>query len=116
MVIYERRNVGSITASFKPRNLEACEAFRAKVHRIWKEPSLQELSRKAGNNYCYVLLDRVALCEKTFPNCPELKTTIRNVYEDFEQLKASGIEEYYVNQLDDLFKRYKKILKNGGTN
>lgn len=116
MVNYERRNVGSITASFKPRNLEACEAFRAKVHKIWQEPSLKELSKKAGDNYCYVLLDRVAMCEKKFPDCEELKQTIRNVYDDFEQLKASNVEEYYVNQLDELFKKYKKILKNGGAN
>ena len=115
MVNYERRNVGSITASFKPKNLESCEAFRAKVHLIWADPALEELNKKACNNYCYVLLERVAMCEKTFPDCEELKQTIRNVYDDFEKLKESGIEVDYVNRLEALFKKYKNILKHGET-
>lgn len=112
LVNYERRNVGSITTSFKPRNLEACEAFREKVHLVWNAPQLQSIDRKMCNNYCFVLLDRVKLCEAAYPDCEELKKTIRDAYEDYETLKAHGIEDSYRSRLDALFKKYKGILKN----
>lgn len=110
LVNYERRNVGSITASFRPKNLEACEAFREKVHLIWNRPELWEIDKKACNNYCYVLLDRIALCEASCPDCEELIATIRRAYEDYEKLKEHGIDESYIARLDTLFKKYHNAL------
>ena len=80
LVNYERRNLGSITASFKPKNMEACEAFREKVHLVWSRPELKDIDQKMCNNYCYVLLDRIKLCEKAHPDCQELKDTIIHAY------------------------------------
>ena len=111
MVNYERRNVGSITASFKPKNLESCEAFRKKMHLVWETPELRSIDWKMCNNYCYVLLDRVKMCEATYPNCEELKKTIRDAYEDYETMKAHGIEDFYYPSLDALFEKYKEIIK-----
>ena len=114
LVNYERRNAGSITASFRPKNLEACEAFLEKVHLIWSRPELAEIDKKACNNYCYVLLDRIALCEAAYPECEELKDTIRCAYADYERLKEHGIEEFYIVKMDALFDKYKNVLPNGG--
>ncbi len=112
LVNYERRNVGSITASFRPENMDACEAFREKVHLIWDRPDLREIDRKACNSYCYVLLDRIALCEASYPDCAELTAAIRNAYADFEALKAHGIDETYIARLDELFRKYRDVLQN----
>lgn len=112
LVNYERRNAGSITASFRPKNMEACEAFREKVHLIWERPDLWEIDRKACNNYCYVLLDRIALCEASHPDCAELTAAIRSAYADFEALKAHGIDEAYIARLDELFQKYRDVLRN----
>lgn len=114
LVNYERRNVGSITAGFRPKNLDACEAFREKVHLVWKTPELQEIDQKVCNNYCYVLLEKVALCEEACPNCKELITTICNIYEDYELLKTHGIDKYYIEKLDELFDKYHDALENIG--
>ena len=110
LVNYERRNAGSITTNFRPKNLEACEAFREKIHLIWSRPELQEIDKKACNNYCYVLLDRIALCEASFPDCEALRDSIRCAYEDYEKLKEHGIDECYIVKLDALFEKYKNVL------
>jgi len=110
LVNYERRNLGSITASFKPKNMDSCEAFREKVHLVWSRPDLQSIDQKMCNNYCYILLERVRQCESTHPDCPELKQTIRNVYEDFDQLQQHGIDYHYVLELSALFEKYQAVL------
>lgn len=110
MVNYERRNLGSITANFKPKNLEVCDAFREKMHLVWERPDLQSIDQKMCNNYCYVLLDRVKKCEEAYPECEKLKEIIRDAYEDFDQLKERQIEEEYVTRLNELFERYSRIL------
>ena len=110
MVNYERRNLGSITATFKPKNLEKCEAFREKVHMVWNHHELQNIDKKMCNNYCYVLLDCVKKCEESYSNSDEFKKTICDAYEDFEELKKHGIEEGYVSQLYTLFNKYQTIL------
>lgn len=110
-VNYERRNAGSITASFRPKNLDACEAFREKMHLVWKTPRLRGIDRKLCNCYCYILLERVVLCEAAYPDCEELITTIRNAYKDYEALKNHGIDEHYVMELDTLFQKYYNVLK-----
>lgn len=107
---YERRNLGSITASFRPKNLEVCEAFLSKANLIMEKPELKEIAPKACNNYCYILLDRIKQCEKEYPDCEELKNTIRDAYHNFEKLKKNGIEKYYVSELYTLFERYRSIL------
>lgn len=112
MVNYERRNLGSITASFKPRNLEKCEAFRQKVHLVWQRPDLQSIDRKMCNSYCYVLLESIKKCEESYPDCDELKKTICDVHEDFDALRDHGIEKWYVSQLYTLFDKYQTILEN----
>jgi len=110
-VNYERRNLGSITASFKPKNMQACEAFREKVHLVWSRPDLKCLDQKMCNNYCYILLDRIQKCEQFHPDCDELKATIRHAYEDFETLKKHGIEQWYVKDLNALFRKYQTLLE-----
>lgn len=110
MVNYERRNLGSITANFKPKNLEVCDAFREKMHLVWERPDLQSIDQKMCNNYCYVLLNRVKKCEEAYPECEKLKEVIRDAYEDFDQLKERQIEEEYVTRLNELFERYSRIM------
>lgn len=110
MVNYERRNLNSITANFKPKNLEVCEAFLDKVHLICKKPDLQQIATKVCDNYCYILLDKVKICEQVCPKCEELKKTICAAYNSFELLKRNGIQASYVRQLKDLFEKYKDIL------
>lgn len=110
MVNYERRNLGSITANFKPKNLEVCDAFREKMHLVWERPDLQSIDQKMCNNYCYVLLDCVKKCEEAYPECEKLKEIIRDGYEDFDQLKERQIEEEYVTRLNELFERYSRVL------
>ena len=109
-VNYERRNLGSITASFKPKNMQACEAFREKVHLVWSRPDLKSIDKKMCDNYCFVVLDRVKKCEQLHPNCDELKTTIVNAYKDFETLKSHGIDPQYAHQLSALFRKYHALL------
>lgn len=106
LVNYERRNVGSITASFKPKNLDAVEAFLSKTRLTWEIPELQEIAEKAGNNYCYVLLDRVSKCEKWCPECEELPRTVRDAYEAYEQLVDHGLDPYYIPKLEELFVKF----------
>lgn len=114
LVNYERRNLGSITASFKPKNMEACEAFRARMHLIWNDPELSGIAKKMGDVYCYAVLNRVGQCEKLYPDCQELKDTIRDAYEDFEELKKRGTNEGYIRELNDLFQRYAGVLAAAG--
>lgn len=103
---YERRNLGSITASFKPKNLDACEAFLQKTKLTWERPDLAEIAKKAGDNYAYVLLDRVEKCEQTCPDCPELKQTLSQAEEAFEGLKVHGLEKSYIRRMTELFTKY----------
>lgn len=110
LVNYERRNLGSITASFKPKNMEVCEAFREKVHLVWSRPDLQSIDQKMCNNYCYLLLERIRQCEEFHPDCQELKDTIINVYQDFELLKQHGIQDEYIQKLNTLFTKYTQLL------
>lgn len=107
---YERRNAGSITSSFRPKNLDACEAFREKVHLVWKTPELQKIDKKACNCYCSVFFERVALCEAAYPGCHELITAVRNIHKDYEALKMHGIDKCYIEKLDILFERYHDVL------
>lgn len=106
LVNYERRNLGSITASFKPKNLDACEAFLTKAQLTWREPKLAGIAKKAGDNYCYVLLERVAQCEAAFPECEELRCTIADAYAAFEQLCEHGVEDFYIPRLEAMFEKY----------
>lgn len=110
LVNYERRNLGSITAVFRPKNLEVCEAFREKVHFVWENPELQSIDQKMCNNYCFVLLECVKKCEAAHPGCKELKKTILAVHEDFENLKSHGIGEPYINELNALFEKYSELF------
>lgn len=110
LISYERRNLGSITASFKPKNLDACEAFRQKVHLIWSDASLQALDTKMCDHYCYAFLSRVKLCEKSYPDCEELKKVIRDIYEDYETLKRHGIQKAYIEEMDSVFHKYRKLI------
>lgn len=110
LVNYERRNAGSITSSFKPKNLDACEAFRSKVHLVWRTPELAPIDLKMCNNHCYVLLDYIEKCEKSWPDCAEIKNAVRGAYEDFEQFKARGVNAGYIQRLEALFKKYSAIL------
>lgn len=112
LVNYERRNLSSITSAFKPQNLEACEAFREKVHLIWKHSELQCIDRKMCNNYCFILLDCIKKCEASYPNCIELKETILNAYMDYEKLKEHGIDEPYIVEMDALFEKYNGLFVN----
>ena len=100
---YERRNLGSITATFKPKNLDACEAFLQKTKLTWERPELAEIAKKAGDNYAYVLLDRVEKCEQSCPDCPELKQTLIQAKEAFEGLKEHGLEDAYIDRMTRLF-------------
>ena len=102
--------MSSITASFRPKNLDTCEAFRQKVHLVWSRPDLLSIDQKMCNNYCYVLLDRIRLCEELHPDCQELKDTLRNAYEDFEELKQHGILDHYIQEMDVLFQKYKDLF------
>jgi glycosyltransferase involved in cell wall biosynthesis len=111
LVNYERRNAGSITASFRPQNMDACDAFRAKAHRVLKEPQLEKIHAKMCDNYCYVVLDKVEKCEKAYPDCEQLKNTVRNIYADFDMLKKYGVNCGYIERLDALFEKYEDILK-----
>jgi glycosyltransferase involved in cell wall biosynthesis len=111
LVNYERRNSESITARFHPRNMDACEAFREKMHLIWSRPELQGLNRKICNNYCYVLTDRAARCEASYPDCEELTEAIRHAYEDFEGLKEHGLDKSYIVKLEALFRKYHEVLE-----
>lgn len=110
LVNYERRNLGSITASFKPKNLDACEAFREKVHLVWSRPDLQSIEKRMCDLYCYVVLSRIKQCEESYPDCQELRDTICNIYRDFDELKNHGIQEHYAEELDALFVKYKALL------
>lgn len=107
LVNYERRNANSITASFKPKNLDACEAFLQKAELTWKKPELYSISKKAGDNYAYILLNRVEICEQMYPNCPELIQTITRAAAVFEDLQSHGLESYYETRMRALFKKYK---------
>lgn len=110
LVNYERRNLGSITASFKPKNMDACEAFREKTHLVWSRADLSSIVRKMNKEYCYLLRDRIEKCEKAYPDCQELKDTICNVYADYEELKQRGINEEHIRYFSELFEKYKDIL------
>lgn len=110
LVNYERRNLNSITANFRPKNLEVCEAFLSKVNIISSKPELQCIAKKICENYCYILLERVKLCEEKCLECEELKKTIRDAYANFETLKKYGIKNSYVKQLKELFTHYHEIL------
>lgn len=114
LVNYERRNTGSITASFRPANLDACEAFLQKVRLIWSRPDLRSLDRKACSNYCYVLLDRVKRAEASCPACDALHRAIRDAAAVYPQLCAHGIDEHYRKELTQLFAVYSHILEKGG--
>ena len=89
---------------------ERGEAFREKVYLVWSRPDLRSIDQKMCNNYCYIVLDRVKQCEKTYPDCQELKDTIRNAYVDFEELKRHGILNEYIQKLANLFIKYKALL------
>lgn len=110
LVNYERRNAGSITASFRPKNLDVCDAFREKAYLTLKEPRLKDIRTKMCNHYCYLTIDRIERCEVNYPECEELKNTIRNIYDDFELLKQQNINEGYISKLNALFEKYKDIL------
>lgn len=106
LVNYEHRNLGSITARFKPKNLDVCEAFREKIHLVWSREDLRGIDQKMCNNYCYLLLDRVKKCEQSYPECDELIKTIQDAYEDYEELKKHGIDPQYIQEFDKLFETY----------
>lgn len=103
---YERRNIGSITASFKPKNLDACEAFLQKAELTWKNTDLQSIAKKAGDNYAYILLDRVNKCEQNYPDCPELMQTVHRARGAFDELQKHDLNPDYIPQLRELFAKY----------
>lgn len=103
---YERRNLGSITASFNLRSLDSCEAFRRKVHLVWERPELLELDEKMCNSYCYVLFDKLQKCREGNLSGPELTQTVYNALADRQELKEHGINQEYIEQFDALYAEY----------
>lgn len=108
---YERRNVGSITASFKLKNLDSCEAFRQKVHLVWERPELHSLDKKMCNTYCYILFDMLQKCRELGLSGSEVTRTIYDALEDFPQLKAHGIDRNYIVQFNGLYAKYRDGFK-----
>lgn len=101
---YDCRRSGSITAEFKLKNLDACEAFRQKIHLVWQTPELQSLDEKMCNTYCYVLFDRLSECVQNRLEGSELTQTIRNALDEYPTLCQHGIDKKY-RDCFDLLKR-----------
>ena len=102
LVNYERRNLGSITASFKLKNLASCEAFRERLHLVWSRPDLAPLVKKMQEAYLWIVFDRLEKCKQFRLDGPEVSKVIENLREDYPQLKAHGLDPYYIKKIESL--------------
>lgn len=93
---YNHKRDNSITASFRPANMDSCEAFREKMHLVWERPDLKSIERKMNNSYCYVLFERLAQSEKAKYTGLEVSDAVRSALKDYSQMHRHGIDDTYV--------------------
>ena len=77
-----------------------------KAELTWKNTDLQSIAKKAGDNYVYILLDRVNKCEQNYPDCPELMQTVHRARGAFDELQKHDLNPDYIPQLRELFAKY----------
>ncbi len=93
---YNRKRENSITTSFRPANMDSCEAFREKMHLVWGRPDLQSIERKMNNSYCYVLFERLSQSRKAKCTGTEIDRAVKNALRDYPQIRKHGIDEMYI--------------------
>ena len=105
LINYERRNLGSITASFKLKNLASCEAFRERLHLIWSRPDLASIEKKMQDAYLWMVFDRLEKCRQFNLDGPEVTNVIQNLLEDLPLLKAHGLDQPTIERIEALGKK-----------
>ena len=95
---YERRNPGSITASFKMQNLQTFDAFRERMYLIWSKPELSCLYGKISDAYCWVLFDLLEKCRKYEIQAPEVDRMLDCAEQDYPELLLHGLCEGYADK------------------
>ena len=103
---YNHKRDNSITASFRPANMDSCEAFREKMHLVWGRPDLKRIERKMNNSYCYVLFERLAQSEKAQYAGPEVSDAVQAALKDYPLMQRRRIDDIYIQCFD--------VLKDGG--
>lgn len=99
---YERRNMGSITASFKLKNMACCEAFRERMYLVWSRPDLSSIERKMTDSYAWVCLDRLEKSKQFDLHGPEVDQTLSNLFKDYPLMKEHGLNPEYNHQIEAL--------------
>ena len=93
---YNHKRDNSITASFRPASMDSCEAFREKMHLVWKRSDLQCIERKMNNSYCYVLFERLVQSVKAHYTGPEVNEAVQAALKDYPQMQRRGIDGTYI--------------------
>lgn len=99
---YDRSREDSITAQFKLKNLDVCQAYHEKVHLVWEDASLAAIDKKMCNVYSYIFFDTLEKCASANLKGNLLDETIQLVLSDYCELKKHGIDERYVRCFEAL--------------
>ena len=105
---YERRNLGSITGSFKAKNLDVFYAFRERMHLVWSRPDLTPLEKKMDNLYSWILFDLMDKCEQFGVTGPERDQVIQTALHDYPEVLEHGVDDWYIEKYQNLKKTYQK--------
>ena len=92
---YNKQRDGSITAAFKVKNLDKCDAMLEKLRLVWSTPSLSVLEGKMASIYCYVLFTSLSACVKNRIRHERVDEVIRQALEVYPELRRHGLSRRY---------------------
>ena len=117
---YDRSREGSITAKFKIKNLDGCEAVRNRMVFIREHPDLKNILTEACDSYCFTLFDNLEKCVQDNLSGEILDHTIDDAMAEKTFLMGQKIEPFYKKclkllgnkKLDEVIKEWRKVKPN----
>ncbi len=97
---YDRTRSDSITASFKLRNLDACEAFCQKMHFIWQNPIYCELNAMIADAYATTVMHAISCCVQQHLSGPELDAAVQTALQQLPAMQQHGLNEKFIPYFD----------------
>lgn len=97
---YDRRRTDSITGDkFREANLDACWAFKERVH-FFEENHLDSLEKKMNNAYCWQVLHCAYECYKEKLSGKRVEELIAMVKNDIPYLKTHKVDKWYITEFE----------------